>query len=273
MAQPSIQALVSSIGDVLLGNGVDDTVVNRIRPQLTSLVEDFATRLDNFEKTLVDHETKNDELQKRISHLEKRVKRSVISEKKRDLASVRHNIIIRSNSTIKDIKSFLSNCMDLGGWGTKVPPGNIAVVELNAPQGKARATKVYRAVLQEGQKSALFSGLKNGALGPEATMKIDNEIPLFAAQAKRSLEQLSFSLRQKFAKSDKLRIKLVVNNLRLKMRLRDANAKDSRDWFSPEDTRAARYFDTTNVIYRTSEAPSKIPTCREFYIQTMLDQE
>ena len=273
MAQPSIQALVSSIGDVLLGNGVDDTVVNRIRPQLTSLVEDFATRLDNFEKTLVDHETKNDELQKRISHLEKRVKRSVISEKKRDLASVRHNIIIRSNSTIKDIKSFLSNCMDLGGWGTKAPPGNIAVVELNAPQGKARATKVYRAVLQEGQKSALFTGLKNGALGPEATMKIDNEIPLFAAQAKRSLEQLSFSLRQKFAKSDKLRIKLVVNNLRLKMRLRDANAKDSRDWFSPEDTRAERYFDTTNVIYRTSEAPSKIPTCREFYIQTMIDQE
>ena len=104
-------------------------------------------------------------------------------------------------------------------------------------------------------------------------MKIDNEIPLFAAQAKRSLEQLSFSLRQKFANSDKLRIKLVVNNLRLKMRLRDANAKDFRDWFSPEDPRAARYFDTTNVIYRTSEAPSKIPTCREFYIQTMKDQE
>ena len=88
------------------------------------------------------------------------MKKSAISEKKRDLALVRHNIIIRSNSSPKDIKSFISSCMELGGWGSKVPPNNINVVELNqggtseARFGKTR-TKVYRAVLQEGQKTAL----------------------------------------------------------------------------------------------------------------------
>ena len=269
----SIQALVTSIGDVLLGNGVNDAVVEQIRPKLTSLIENFASRLDIFEKALADQKAANEELQKRVAFLERQVKRSIISERKRDVASVRHNIIIRSNSAIKDIKSFLSNCMELGGWGSKVPLGNIAIVELTPPQGKDRASKVFRAVLQEGQKAALFKGLQKGGLGPESSIKIDNETPFFAAQAKRSLEQLSFSLRQKFAKSDKLRIKLTLNNLRLKMRCRDSTAKDPRDWFSPEDERAAKYFDTTNVIYRDTEAPATIPTCRQFYTQILKDQE
>ena len=162
----SIQALVTSIGDVLLGNGVNDAVVEQIRPQLTSLIADFASRLDIFEKALAEQKAENEELHKRVSFLERQVKRSVISEKKRDLAAVRSNIIIRSNSAIKDIKTFLSNCMELGGWGSKVPPGNISIIELTPPHGKARASKVFRAVLQEGQKAALFKGLQKGGLGP-----------------------------------------------------------------------------------------------------------
>ena len=269
----SIQALVTSIGDVLLGNGVNDTVVEHIRPQLTSLIEDFASRLDTFEKVLSEQRAQNEELQRRVSTLEKQMKRSIIAEKKRDVASVRHNIIIRSSSATKDIRTFLSQCMELGGWTPKVPPGHIYIVELTPPQDKARPTKVFRAVLQEGQKSALFRGLQKGGLNPDSNIKIDNETPFFAAQAKRSLEQLSFSLRQKFAKSDKLRIKLVLNNYRLRMRCRDASAKDGRDWFSPEDERAAKYFDSTNVVFKDTEAPASIPTCRQFYIQIMKDQE
>ena len=57
------------------------------------------------------------------------------------------------------------------------------------------------------------------------------------------------------------------------MRCRDSTAKDPRDWFSPEDERAAKYFDTTNVVYRDTEAPAKIPNCREFYNQILKDQE
>ena len=281
MAPPSnISSLVTSIADVLFDNGVANTLVDKIRPQLTTLIENFATRLDSYQKELAEQkqqqeqqQKQQDELLRRISELERQVKRSVISEKKREVALVRHNIIIRSNSSIKDIKTFLSNCMELGGWGSKVPAGNISIVELKAPQGKARDTKIFRAVLQEGQKAALFGGLQKGALGPESVIKIDNEVPLFAAQAKRSLEQLSYSLRHKFAKSDKLRVKLVLSNLRLKMRLRDATAKDARDWFSPEDARAAKYFDHANVIYRDNEAPASIPTCRQFYIQTQKDQD
>ena len=138
----SIQALVTSIGDVLLGNGVNDAVVEQIRPELTSLIENFASRLDIFEKALADQKAVNEELQKRVAFLERQVKRSVISERKRDVASVRHNIIIWSNSAIKDIKSFLSNCMELGGWGSKVPLGNIAIVELTPPQGKGSPTEI-----------------------------------------------------------------------------------------------------------------------------------
>ena len=278
MAPPNnIQSLVSSlstsVADLLLGNGVAHTVVDQIRPQLTTLVENFATRLDCYERELAEQKARYDELQSRVCELERQVKRQVISEKKRDVALVRSNIIIRSNSSIKDIKTFLSNCMELGGWGSKVPAGNISMVELTPPQGKVRASKVYRAVLQEGQKSALFGGLQKGALGPESNIKIDNDTPLFAAQAKRALEQLSYSLRHKFAKSDKLRIKLVLSNLRLKMMLRDGTARDNKDWFSPEDARAAKYFDSTNVIYRDNEAPPSIPTCRQFYIQVQKDQE
>ena len=104
-------------------------------------------------------------------------------------------------------------------------------------------------------------------------MKIDNEVPLFAAQAKRSFGQFSFSLRQMIAKLDKLCLKLAINNLRLKMRLRDSSAEDGRDWFSSEDARASRYFDETIVVFRPTEAPSRIPTCREFYIQILKCQD
>ena len=282
MAVPNtVSSLVTSIADVLFDNGIGNALVDKMRPQITTLIEkSFATRLDSFQKELAEQKQQveeqknlNQELLRRISELERQVKKSVISERKREVALVRHNIIIRSNSNIKDIKTFLSNCMELGGWGSKVPAGNISIVELKSPQGKTRDTRIFRAVLQEGQKAALFGGLQKGALGPESAIKIDNEVPLYAAQAKRSLEQLSYSLRHKFAKSDKLRVKLVLSNLRLKMRLRDATAKDARDWFSPEDERAAKYFDHANVIYRDNEAPPNIPTCRQFYIQTQKDQD
>ena len=268
----NIDSLVQSVTDLLTGNGVAGAIIEAIRPQLTTLIENFAMRLDNYEKDLKEEKERGDKLELRVAALEKQVKRQVISEKKRDVALVRNHIIIRSNKSEKDIRLFLSNCIELGGWGMKVPVSHISMVELVPPAGKIRPTKVFRVLLLEGQKSALFSGLQKCELGSDSDIRVDNDCPFFAQQAKRGLEQLSYSLRQKFAKSDKLRIKIIMSNLRLHMRLRDASAKDSKDWFAPNDIRAAKYFDHTNVQFRPSDTPSVIPTCKEFYKQIMDDQ-
>ena len=268
----NINSLMQSITDLLIENGVTGPIIEALRPQLTTLIENFATRLDTYEKDLKEEKERGDKLELRVTALEKQVKRQVISEKKRDVALVRNHIIIRSNKGEKDIRLFLSNCIELGGWGMKVPVSHISMVELVPPAGKERPAKVFRVLLLEGQKSALFSGLQKCNLGSDSDIKVDNDCPFFAQHAKKALEQLSFSLRQKFAKSDKLRIKITMSNLRLQMRLRDASAKDPKDWFAPNDMRAAKYFDTTNVVFRPSDTPSVIPTCKEFYKQILDDQ-
>ena len=62
------------------------------------------------------------------------------------------------------------------------------------------------------------------------------------------LDQLSFSLQKKHGASDKLRTKIILSNLKLKIKLRDSSAKDKRDWYSQEDERAAKYFDNMRVL-------------------------
>ena len=83
------------------------------------------------------------------------------------------------------------------------------------------------------------------------------------------LDQLSFSLRKKHGASDKLRTKIILSNLKLKTKLWDSSAKHKRDWFSPEDDRAAKYFDNTRVLYKADNTPATIPSCREFYKQIL----
>ena len=261
------------MADLLGVHGVASQVIEAIRPEMTNLIENFSTRLDTYEKELQEQKVRSGELEQRVATLEKQVKRQIISEKKRDVALVRNAIIIRSNKSEKDIRLFISNCIELGGWAPKVPVNQLAIVELAPPPGKERTTKVFRVVLQDGQKSSLFNGLQKCDLGPDSQIRVDNDVPLFAQNAKKQLEQLSFSLRQKFAKSDKLRIKIVMSNLRLKMRMRDSTARDAKDWWGPEDTRADKYFDTTNVIFRPSETPASIPTCKVFYKKIMDEQD
>ena len=60
-----------------------------------------------------------------------------------------------------------------------------------------------------------------------------NDTPLFAQQAKKDLDQLSFSLRTKFGNSDKLRVKYVLHNQKLKLRIRLGDGEDSIPGFHP----------------------------------------
>ena len=70
-----------------------------------------------------------------------------------------------------------------------------------------------------------------------------NDTPLFAQQAKKDLDQLSFSLRTKFGNSDKLRVKYVLHNQKLKLRIRLGDGEDSTSWLSPEDSKCDRFLD------------------------------
>ena len=117
--------------------------------------------------------------------------------------------------------------------------------------------------------SLSLTGLQRASLDSDTAFSIDNDCPLFAAPYKKMLDQLSFSLRKKHGASDKLRTKIILSNLKLKIKLRDSSAKDKRDWFSPEDDRAAKYFDNTRVLYKADNTPATIPTCREFYKQIL----
>ena len=269
----AVASIVQSLTEIMGVEGVPSQLIDRLTPKFTTLLEDFASRLDTQQTQLKEQEERCDDLVKRVVSLEKQVKRQVINEKKRDVALVRNSIIVRTNKGDKDIRTFLSNCIELGGWGSKPPANQLALVELVPPPGKERTSKVFRVQLLEGQKSALFKGLQKCDIGPNSQIRVDNDTPFFAQNAKRSLEQLSYSLRQKFAKSDKLRTKIVLSNLRLRLRCRDASAKDPKDWWSPDDARAVKYFTTTNVIFRPDQMPAVIPTCMEYYKEIMDDQE
>lgn len=265
-----ISTLVQGVGDILLHNGVSQEIIERSREQLETLAEGFVSQLSRLEKEISDQREANQQLQVRVSELEKRVKQCVLSDKRRDVAATRNAVIVRSDpqKSEKEVRKFISCCLELGG-GPTVAEKNINLAELRPPKDQVRSKKVYHVILLEGQKANLFTGLQTASLDSDTAFSIDNDCPLFAAPYKKMLDQLSFSLRKKHGASDKLRTKIILSNLKLKIKLRDSSAKHKRDWFSPEDDRAAKYFDNTRVLYKADNTPATIPTCREFYKQIL----
>ena len=131
-----------------------------------------------------------DGLSKRIAALEKSLKRQVISSKKRDIAQVQNHIIVKTNKTEKDIRAIIVKSMELGG-ASKIPVSHISLVELaSSPSSgsEQRANKVFRVLLLDGQKGALFKGLpKCQMLAADNQTRFDNDTPLYAKQAKKEL--------------------------------------------------------------------------------------
>ena len=270
MMGDSSATMIGRIVDLLSGKTFDQDVLDDLKLQMTSKFDRIGTRLDSHETQLQEQKLASDLLAGRVATLERKLKNQVYSAKKRDIAQVRNSIIVRSSKPEKDIRSFVAKCIDLGGWANKVPPSQIALVELTSPpaKGSERVTKVFRALLQEGQKGALFKGLSKNETRGDVQIRIDNDCPLFAQQAKRDLEQLSFALRSKFATSDKLRTKIMMSNQKLKLRLR----VDGGEWMTPDDARCESFLDAP-MVFRPSEVPALVPSCREFYKKILEEQE
>ena len=69
-----ISTLVQGVGDILLHNGVSQEIIERSREQLETLAEGFVSQLSRLEKEISDQQEANQQLQVRVSELEKRVK-------------------------------------------------------------------------------------------------------------------------------------------------------------------------------------------------------
>ena len=223
----SVATIVGKLVDILTGKKLPPAEITTFKEQMSSLFDSAFGRLDKHDEVLMkqtkiidDQQKVIEEMAHRISALEKGLKRQVVSSKKRDIAQVRNHIIVKSNKSEKDIRAIVVKSLELGG-ANKIPPSHLSLVELTSPStSDQRAIKIFRMLLLDGQKGALFKGLpKCQMLAGDTQTKFDNEIPLYAQHAKKELEQLSYSLRSKF-KSDKLRAKIYLGNLKLKMKIR-----------------------------------------------------
>ena len=121
---PTVQSLVSSLTQLLVNGGVDQDMVAQLTPDLTSWVVTYAERLEVVETKLAEQTKRGDDLERRVNYLEKQMKRTVINARKRDVAIVRNNIIIRKNQGDKEIRKFLVSALQLGGWGNASEKSN-----------------------------------------------------------------------------------------------------------------------------------------------------
>ena len=257
-------ALVNTIVDLLKTADVEDEKISQIRPKLSEIVEDFAGRLDACEKLINDQKNLTTLLLQKIGGLEKKLKQNVTADRRRQFNLVRNNVICRSKGSIGDIQKFISNSVELGG-GPKTTQKSISVVEISPPVGKIRDTKIFRVALADGQKKHLFTGLTRADLGDQ-TIRLDNEIPSYLVGAKRHLERISYTLRQQFKESHRIRVKICISGLRLRLRVKD---KNNPSWINLDDVKASDYYNSP-VHFRPEEVPeSGIPLVKDFYKEVL----
>ena len=108
-------AFVNSIVDLMKTADVDEEKITQMRPKLSEIVEDFSGRLDSCEKLISDQKNLTTLLLQKIGGLEKKLKQSVVSDRRRQYNMVRNNLICRSKGSIGDIQKFIANAIELGG--------------------------------------------------------------------------------------------------------------------------------------------------------------
>lgn len=261
----SAESFLKSVIGVITKAGVDETLIESMRPELSELVEDFTQRMNRVEEELKLQKEMMNKLIQRIGFLERRVKQSVTAERRRDYNQVRNNLLVRTKRSIPEIRKFLTNAVELGG-GVKVTQTSLPVVELPPAPGKTRDVKLFRVLLGDGQKASLFKGLAKAALPDESTIRVDHEVPYYLIQTKRQMERIAFSLRQKFKTSHQVKTKIVFSSFKLRLRVRD---KDNASWINIDDAKASIYMDA-EVLFKPEEAPATgIPTVRQYYSDTL----
>ena len=252
--------MVNTIVDLMKTADVEEEKIEQMRPKLSEIVEDFAGRLDACEKMINDQRNLTTLLVQKIGGLEKKLKQSVISDRRRQYNLVRSNVLCRTKGNIGDIQKFIANAVELGG-GPKTTQKSISVVEISPPAGQVRENKIFRVALAEGQKKNLFTGLTKADLGDQ-TIRIDNECPAFLMEAKRKMDRISYTLRRQFKESHHIRVKVAISGLRLRLRIKD---KSNPSWINIDDVKASEYFNCP-VFFRADEVPATgIPLVKDFY--------
>ena len=261
-------ALVNTIVDLMKTADVEEEKITQMRPRLSEIVEDFAGRLDSCEKLINDQKNLTTLLLQKIGGLEKKLKQSVVSDRRRQYNMVRNNLICRTKGSIGDIQKFIANAIELGG-GNKTTQKSISVVEISPPPGKVRDNKTFRVALADGQKKNVFSGLTKADLGDQ-TIKLDNETPAYLMTAKRQLERISYTLRQQFKETHHTRVKIIIAGLKLRLKVKDRN---NPTWIGLDDVKASDYYNSL-VHFRPDEIPSAgIPMVKDYYKQILESME
>ena len=258
--------------------GVTDNIIDTfIEPDLTGLVNEYCQWSEKVEEDLRQQRELIRVLMQKTSLLEKRLKQSIMSQRRRDYNVVKNNVIVKSQKDTSEVKKFIANVVELGG-GAKLVQKNLAVVEIPPAPGQVRRSddKIYRVALADGQKGHLFKGLAKpghnsqtlqpSANGFKVDFRVDNETPQFLGQTKRNLERIAYSLRQKYRESHHVKTKIVFSSYKLRLRIRD---KNNTSWINLDNQAAALYMDT-EVIFKPEEAPREgIPTVKQFYTTTL----
>ena len=243
---------------------IDDDIVNRIKPRLTGVISSLSDRFEDQ--------------QRRIEALERRQKAIVISERRREINQVRNSVILKTKKSVAEVQKFVASSIDLGGGG-KIAQKNVHLAEIAAPVGKPRDQKVFRCVLGDKEKKGLFVGLSKikpdtpagtkdkpdtSAGSKDDRINVENETPRYLSGAKRELERISYSLRKAHKQTHQLKAKIILSNMKLKLKLKDSD--NPQEWFGMEDSRAERYL-STPVHYRAEEMPRDgAKTCKEHYL-------
>ena len=118
--------------------GVTDNIIDTfIEPDLTGLVNEYCQWSEKVEEDLRQQRELIRVLMQKTSLLEKRLKQSIMSQRRREYNVVKNNVIVKSQKDTSEVKKFIANVVELGG-GAKLVQKNLAVVEIPPAPGQVR---------------------------------------------------------------------------------------------------------------------------------------
>jgi uncharacterized coiled-coil protein SlyX len=224
------------------------------------LLEEMANKVTKLESDMVLSDQRISALESTVAKQGKTIKKLIDREKRVQLDKVKNSIIVKSAKSIAETTKAMVKLMETGGT-EKVSPKPALVEIPPGKNAKDRALPIYRVVLKDEHKKALFKGL--GLVGRDVDIRFENETPHYLAQAKRDYDKVSYTLRKAFNSGDKnrkLRTKLVLRGLKLKIMFKDV---DNEDWFYIDNARAEKYLQE-KVYFSKDEKPAIIPICSDF---------
>ena len=119
--------------------GVTDNIIDTfIEPDLTGLVNEYCQWSEKVEEDLRQQRELIRVLMQKTSLLEKRLKQSIMSQRRREYNVVKNNVIVKSQKDTSEVKKFIANVVELGGGAKlvqkKLPDSKIVIEGSNDPR-------------------------------------------------------------------------------------------------------------------------------------------